>query len=310
MERALSVIERLKGPVVPINICFTSEGELNYPVMRKYVNWLCEQRVPVLLLTYGSSEFDWISDEDLWRLTAELAEAVAGRSLFITATRFWAPEVCRQFLKHADQVGADAVKIQINPMAGQAERELFLGYHHRILDAASIPLLLWCNNAGRPPVAVDVVAELAHHPQIVGVKNDDDQFYYYYDLIRATRDQHFAVISGGQMRNFVLGYQIGSPAYLCTIAPFRPDIALEFYQLLVRRRFDDAWAMVFRYEEPWLKLASEMGWLRSIKSALHLHGLFPNNHPYPLRSPHAGGELEKIRQCLEEVFGPIAKVDP
>ncbi len=305
MSRAVTVFERLKGPVVPLNLCFTADGEIDYPVMRKYVNWLCEQKAPVLLLTYGSSEFDWISDEDLWRLTAELAEAVAGRSLFISATKFWTPAVCRKFLKHADQVGADAVKIQINPM--QAEREAFLNYHHRVLDAAQIPLLLWCNNAGKPPVTVDVVAELARHPQIVGVKNDDDQFYYYYDLIRATQGQHFAVISGGQMRNFVFGYQIGSPAYLCTVAPFRPDVANEFYQILVQRRFDDAWAMVFRYEEPWLKLASEMGWLRSIKSAIHLHGLFPNNSVFPVRQPHTHAELEKIRQCLETAFGGIRK---
>jgi len=306
MERAFNVLERLKGPVVPINICFTGEGRIDYPVMRRYVNWLCEQKVPVLLLTFGSSEFDWISDEDLWRLTAELAEAVAGRSLFISGTRFWEPETCRRFLKHADQVGADAVKIQINPMA---EPEVFPGYHHRILDASSIPLLLWCSGVGGTP-SVDVVLELARHPQIVGVKNDDDQFYYYYDLIRATRDQSFAVISGGQLRNFVLGYQIGSPAYLCTIAPFRPDVALQFYQLLLQRRFDEAWGMVFRYEDSWRKLAGELDWLRSIKTALYLHGLFPNNYPYPLRRPHTDAEREKIRQCLEETFGSIKKVNP
>ena len=309
MERALSVFERLKGPVVPINICFTGDGEINYAAMRKYVNWLCEQEVPVLLLTYGSSEFAWISDEDVWRLTAEFAEEVAGRSLFIASTGFWTPKVCRRFLAHADQAGADAVKVQISPWAGVKEREVFIGYHDRIQDAAPIPLLLWCNSGGTGAVPVDVIAELARRPQIVGLKNDEDPFYYYYDLIRATRDEHFAVISGGQMRNFVLGYQLGSPAYLCTIAPFRPDIALQFYGLLVERRFDEAWQMVFRYEEPWLRLAGEMDWLRSIKTAINLHGLLPNNYPYPLRRPHNEAEQEKIRQCLEEVFGPIKKVD-
>jgi len=303
MERALSVFQRLKGPVVPINICFTPEGDVDYAAVRKYVNWLCEQHVPVLLLTYGSSEFAWISDEDLWRLTAELAEVIAGRSLFVASTGFWTPAVCRRFLQHADAVGADAVKVQINPAGGV--RQVFLDYHDRIQDAAPIPLLLWCNSGGTGAVPVDVVAELARRPQIVGVKNDEDPFYYYYDLIRATRDQHFAVISGGQMRNFVLGFQVGSPAYLCTIAPFRPDIALQFYELLVRKRFDDAWAMVFRYEEPWLKLAGEMDWLLSIKTALYLHGLYPNNLPFPLRPAHGEAERGKIRQCLHSVFGRI-----
>ena len=313
MAHYLQVVQRLKGPVVPLNICFTDDDEVDYPTMRKYVDWLCKQKVPVLMLTYGSSEYSWLSDDDVWRLTAELAEEVAGRSLFVTSTGFWPPKVCRKFLKHAEKSRADAVKVQINvfPMsnAGLDKGELFLSYYDQIQDSSAIPLVLWCNSMGQSPVPVDIIAELARRPQVVGVKNDDEQFYYYYDLIRATTDQNFAVISGGQMRNFVYGYQIGSAAYLCTVAPFRPDIALKFYNLLVARRFDEAWQMVFRYEEPWLKTADEMNWLRSIKSALNLYGLFPNNRLGGRGRPHTADEREKIRKCLERVFGPIEKVD-
>ena len=184
---------------------------------------------------------------------------------------------------------------------------MFVGYHDRIADAAVIPLLLWCNSGGAGPVPVDVVAELARRPQIVGVKNDEDPFYYFYDIIRATRDEDFAVISGGQMRNFAFGYQIGAAAYLCTIAPFRPDIALRFYGLLVEHRYDDAWQMVFRYEEPWLKLAVELGWLFSIKAAIHANGLFPDDYATPFQ-PRDEARREKVRQCIETVFGPIPKV--
>ena len=313
MAKKLSVTERLKGPVVPINMCFTETNEVDFPAMRKYVNWLCEQKVPVLLLTYGSSEYCWLSDDDIWRLTAELAEEIAGRSLFITSTGWWAPKVCRQFLKHAEKSGADAVKVQINMFiissAGPAKGEVFLSYHDQIQDAAAIPLVLWCNSGGTGAVPVDAVAELAKRPQIVGVKNDEDPFYYYYDLIRSTAGQDFAVISGGTMRNFVYGYQVGAAAYLCTVAPFRPDIALKFYNLLLARRFDEAWKMVFRYEDPWIKTAGEMNWLLSMKSALNLYGLFPSNRPGGMGRSHNADELEKIRQCLESVFGPIDKFD-
>jgi len=308
MERAARVLDRLKGPIVPLNICFTQRGEVNYVAMRRYAAWLCEQGAPVLMLTYGSSEFAWLSDEDVWRLTEELAEEVEGRSLFITSTRFWNVEVCRRFLKHADRVGADAVKVQLNPWAGPGRRDVFIGYHDRIADAAPIPLLLWCNSAGTGPVPVDVVAELAGRAQIVGVKNDEDPFYYFYDIIRATRDKDFAVISGGQMRNFAFGYQVGAAAYLCPIAPFRPDIALRFYGLLVERRYDEAWQMVFRYEETWLKVALELGWLFSIKTALHAHGLFPDDYAAPFQAPDEAAR-EKVRECIEAVFGPIRKAD-
>ena len=307
MAKELSVTKRLKGPVVPLNICFTDDDEVDFSAMRKYVNWLCEQKVPVLMLTYGSSEFSSLTEEEIWRLTAELAEEVSGRSVFIASTDWCWPGRCREFLKHAEESGVDAVKIQTHPGL-EMNRKVLLEYFDYILDAASIPLLLW-SPAMPTSFPVDVASELAKRPQIVGIKNDGDQFYDYYDLIRAAAGQDFAVISGGQMRNFVYGYQLGSAAYLCTVAPFRPDIALEFYNLLIARRFDDAWQMVFSYEELWLKTACELNWLLSIKSAMNLYGLFPNNR---LRCPnvsHTTEQREKVRQCLDSVFGPIEKVD-
>lgn len=309
MDRATQTYQRLKGPVVPINLCFTESGEVDFVAVCKYADWLCRQDAPVLLLTYGSSEFSWVSDESLYRLTADLAETIAGRSLFITSTLFWEPSTCCRFLKHADKVGADAVKVQMNPWGGQGDSTLFIGYHDRLMDAADIPMLLWCNSGGQGAAPIDAVAELAQRPKFIGVKNDEDPFYYYYDLIRATRDMNFAVMSGGQMRNIVYGYQLGSPAYLCTVAPFRPDIANQFYVLLEAQKFDEAWAMVFRYEERWLSLAVGMDWLLAIKSALYLHGLYPNNLPYPLRPGYDGENLERVRRSLEDVFGEIRKAD-
>lgn len=307
--RKKTVYQRLKGPVVPLNICFADDGGVDFAAMRKYVDWLCEQQTPVLLLTYGSSEFAWLSDEDLWRLTEELAQQVRGRSLFITSTGFWPPSVTRRFLQHADKVGADAVKVQVNPwaMSGPPDDKsrILLHYHAAIRDAAPIPLCLWCNSMGQAPVPVDTIAELAHWPDIVGLKNDDDPFYYYYDLIRATRDCDFAVVSGGQMRNFIFGFQLGSTAYLCTVAPFRPDIANRFHQALLDGRIDDAWEMVYQYEERWLQGALKLDWLQTIKTAIQLHGLLPRNALGGNRPGQDAGQRAQVRQLLEQVFGSL-----
>ena len=139
------------------------------------------------------------------------------------------------------------------------------------------------------------------------MKNDGDPFYEFYDRIRKTRENQFGLISGGQMRNFAYGYQLGAVAYLCTIAPFRPDIANQFYNLLVQKRYDDAWQMVFRYEEQWLRVAIEVDWLGAIKSALLLHGLYPNNRPSPPMPEGTPESVEKVRQVLERTFGTIIR---
>ena len=310
MDRYAQAYQRLTGPVVPVNLCFTESGEVHFDAVNKYVDWLAAlDDPPIIMLTYGSSEFAWVDEKSLYRLTAEIAQTIAGRAFFITSTLYWnLADVCR-FLKHADQSGADAVKVQMNPWSGQSDAKLLIGYHDRLMDAADVPMLLWCNSGGQGAAPVSAVAELAVRPKFIGLKNDEDPFYYYYDLIRATRDCNFAVISGGQMRNIVYGHQLGSPAYLCPVAPFLPDNARCFFNLLVDHKYEQAWQHVYKYEEPWLQFAISTDWLLCIKSALYLYGLYPNNLPYPIRPGHDGEDLEKIRACLEDVFGKIQPVN-
>ena len=100
---------------MPLNICFDDHGSVDFGAVRSYVDWLCENGAPVLLLTYGSSEYAYLSDDDVWRLTEEIAEANAGRALFVAATGWWNVPRCRDYLRHADAAGADAVKVQVHP---------------------------------------------------------------------------------------------------------------------------------------------------------------------------------------------------
>ncbi len=314
MDRGARVVERLKGPVATLPVCFTEDGEVHFSAMKKYVDWLCDQGVSTVLLTYGYSQFAWLSDDDIWRLTADLAGVIAGRCVFIASTGWWPPKQCREFLKHADGAGVDTVKVQINPwliMPGGTDEKgaFFRKYHDTIQDAATIPLTLWCNYFGTPAVPVDVIAEMAKDPQIIACKNDDHPFYYYYDLIRATRDEDFAVISGGQMRNFVFGYQVGSPAYLSAVVDFRPENALEFYDLLVAGRIDDAWQWVYRYEEPCFKLWMPLKSHRWIHAVMEMHGLYPNRLPGAFDSPLTDEECARVRREMEEVYGPIKKIE-
>lgn len=45
MNRAVQVVQRLRGPVVPINVCFNADGTVNYAAVGAYVDWLCEELV-------------------------------------------------------------------------------------------------------------------------------------------------------------------------------------------------------------------------------------------------------------------------
>ena len=311
MDRYAQVVNELEGQsVVALATCWTADGEIDFEAMKKYVNWLCERRVPAITTTYGFSQMWWMSDDDVWRLTAELAEAIAGRCIFISSTLYWPPKVARRFLKHAEQVGADAVKVQINhwPIVSSSppqKAKLLRDYLHAVKDAADIPLLLWANFFGSGAVNVETIAELAGDRQIVGMKNDEDPFYYYYDLLRATADEDFVVMSGGQMRNWVYGCGVGKPAYLSGMGAFRPDLDRALHELLAADDLRAAWEYTKKWEEPLFKLMAGRNPQRTIHSLLHLHGLYPSNLPGPLEQPDTPEQCEELRLGMERALGPI-----
>ena len=300
MSRADSVLKRTRGPVVPLNICFNDDATVDFGAVRGYVDWLCENGAPVLLLTYGSSEYAYLSDDEVWRLTAEIADVNAGRALFVAATGWWKVTTCRDYLEHADHVGADAVKIQLHPTFPN-DRDAYLRYFDRIGTASDIPLWLL-----DPPVSLAV--EMAERDNVIGAKIHDTSDYH--TLTRETRDLSFAAVCAGQMRNMVFGYMLGSPAYLCPIAPFAPQTAFDFFDELEAGRYDDALAMVFRWEEPWMKTALKIGWLHAIKEAIRQRGHYPNANPCPPQPATTQKQSEKVASAMKAVFGLLPTPPP
>ena len=89
MDKAAAALARMKGPVVPLNLCFDESGALDHQAVAAYVDWLSAQGAPILMLTYGSSEFACLDDEDIWAVTETVGQACAGRAFCIGGTGFW-----------------------------------------------------------------------------------------------------------------------------------------------------------------------------------------------------------------------------
>ena len=61
-------------------------------------------------------------------------------------------------------------------------------------------------------------------------------------------------------------------------------------------------------QDRWLAAASQVGWLRGIKTALYLYGLLPSDRVGGTWAEGTSNEREAVGRILTEVFGPIEKV--
>ncbi|SVE57387.1 uncharacterized protein METZ01_LOCUS510241, partial [marine metagenome] len=49
MSRASNAHARMKGPVVPLNVCFNADGTVNYAAVSNYVSWLAEKKTAIVM---------------------------------------------------------------------------------------------------------------------------------------------------------------------------------------------------------------------------------------------------------------------
>jgi len=299
-----NLVHDVCGPVVPLNIPFKGNEEVDYETLGNYVDWLAGEGVPILILTFGSSEMGSLTDREVYEITKVAAEANKGRAHFVGATRCWPIEESVKYIEFAAKYGATAVKIQPNFFSGLvATSDTNIEYFRTIGERARFPLWAYTllQNGSNSLSAHDVKRLAEEAPWVIALKNDGEAMYMYYDYVRAA-GARLQIVSGGQMKTLLLGWQLGARAYLCPITPFYPKAGLKFVDCLKKGDIQEAYGVIKRWEDPVIGLANRYDWLALIKSLLQIAGLFPSRK---VRLPgHTASEeqFRDIRQAYERII--------
>ena len=283
------VLDRLKGPMASITIPYNKDFSVDHGSLRSWVDFMCENKVPILLLTYGDSELYNLTEQEVEAVTRTVAEQNRGRALFLGGTPHGWTRQLVDFINRVEDCGVDAMNVH---HYGKDEDEIHRALS-QIADGTRLPLLAYEHN-----FSLDLVRKVAKIPRMVGMKCHAE-LYGYYDFIRETRKDAFAVVSAGQMKHFFFGYPMGSPAYLCALTPFAPEVGVRFYDTMVKGSMEEARQMVFDYEEPLLKVTLALGYPQCYKSALYLQGLYKTQLVRPPKTSNTPEDLAPLREFLE-----------
>jgi len=287
---ANDVRDRLKGPMASITIAYNADFSIDHGSLRGWVDFMCDSKVPVLFLTYGDSELYNLSEREIEAVIRTVAGQASGRSLVIAGTPHGWSGATTDFINRLEDSGADAVNVHLY---NKNEEEIYRGLS-QISERTNLPLLAY-----ESKFSLDLVKRIAQLPSLVGMKCHAE-LYRYYDFIRATQDENFSVLSAGQMKHFLFGYLIGSPAYLCPLTPFAPQLGLEFYEALKQGDINTARRVIFDYEEPLLKVTIPLGYPQAYKSALYLTGHYKTNLIRPPKKSNSPAEIKPLREFLAQ----------
>jgi len=286
---AQTVFERLKGPMASITMAYNKDYSIDHGCLRGWVDYMCDQKVPVLFMTYGDSELYNLSEQEIEAVIRTVTTQASGRTLVCGGTpRGWTGQLVK-FINRLEDSGVDAVSVH---NYSQDEEEVYRALA-QVAEQTRLPLLAY-----ESKWSVGLVKRIAQLPQFVGMKCHAE-LYRYYDLIRATRNDNFGVLSAGQMKHFLFGNLIGSPAYLCPLTPFAPQVGAQFYAAMQQGDMAAARQVIYDYEEPLLKVTIPLGYPHAYKSALYLTGHYNTNVVRPPKLTNTMEQIKPLREFLE-----------
>lgn len=291
-ERCQSVLRRLKGPMASITMPYNKDYSIDHGSLRAWVDFMCENKAPILFMTHGDSELGLLSEQEMEAVIRTVARQAGGRALVLGGTGVWWTNRTIDFINRVEDSGVDAMNVHLGSLV-RNEDDIFDNLAE-IDRRTELPLLI-----SDTKYSTELMTRIAQIPKLIGDKCHEE-LYGYHALIRATRQYDFSILSAGQMKHFLFGYLIGSTAYLCPITPFAPQIGVEFYAALERNDFLRAREMTFEYEDGLLAITGPLGYPHCYKSLLYLTGIYKNNLMRPPRKSNAIEQLGPLKEFIHK----------
>ncbi len=217
--------DRIKGSLTALITPF-KDGKVDEAAFRKLVNWQIAEGTQGLVPCGTTGESPTLSHEEHNRVVELCVEETRGRVPVIAGTGSNSTDEAIALTKHAKEVGCDAV-LSVTGYYNKPTQEGQYRHFMAVADAVDIPILLY-NIPARAVVeiAVDTMARLSKHKNIIGVKDATA------NLMRPSRERlacglDWLMISGED--GTALGYNAhGGKGCISVTANIAPRLCAEF----------------------------------------------------------------------------------
>jgi 4-hydroxy-tetrahydrodipicolinate synthase len=203
-------------------------SDLDLEGLRKNVAWLVEQGVHGIVPCGSTGESATMSHKEHEKVVEETVDVVNGKIPVLAGTGSNNTEEAVLLTKAAKNIGADGVLV-ISPYYNKPNKSGLKKHYTKIADL-DIPVVMY-NVPGRTGqnLEVDLVSALAKHPNIVGIKEASGNLFQMWQIIEATRDEDFRVISGDDNMTLPL-LQLGGVGVISVAANVEPKLMVEMYE--------------------------------------------------------------------------------
>src|SRR6478735_7831364 len=233
---------RIQGPVNSIYTTFTRDGDLDWPGIRAMIEAGIAGGSVISLLTFGDSQLDFLSDQEVAELTRVIVEQTAGRALTVAATKRWSQRQTLEFARYCTEIGVDLLMMLPSDHAFSSAGKI----EWYKAAAREIPVML----VGFP--TFDILDGVRDEPRICAFKEDGTLDYSLGMMIRYQRQ--WAFVTGGMYRRHLAQWPYGCQAFFSWASTIAPAIAQRYWTAVQANDLTTAAEVVVTIEAPYFKL--------------------------------------------------------
>ncbi|MEP6621155.1 MAG: dihydrodipicolinate synthase family protein [bacterium] len=295
----------LKGILAPAVTPFGSAGELDLDAFASNVEAHLAAGVCGIVVTGSTGEAALLDEGERSALIERARKTVpSDRTLLIgTGAESTRATIARTIA--AARLGADGVLVVAPHYYGDAMTpEALLAHYTRIADESPIPVLLYTiPKYMHFAISPEVVAQLAQHQNIIGMKDSSGDAALFARYLESQSDA-FRVLTGSGVL-FGEALRMGAYGGILAVSLFAPELSFDVWNARARSDADTAERVQAVLTPLAAKIVGAMG-VAGVKAALDrvgLHGGAPRPPLRPLAAP-AGALLDELLRAAE--LAPVA----
>lgn len=270
------------------------DGKVNLPSFGRLIDRQIAGGTDAIIVCGTTGEAATMTTAERQEAIAFCVERAAGRVPVIAGTGANDTRAARENSLAAERLGVDGLLV-VTPYYNKATQQGLLRHFKTVADAVNIPIILY-NVPSRTGVNIlpETYAELAHHPNIAGVKEASGNF----GQIQKTRNlcpTNFSIWSGNDDETAAI-CMLGGVGVISVVANVLPAQMHELTSLCLANDYAAAGRLQLKLKPLCDALFCEVNPI-PVKTALNLMGLDAGELRLPL-CPPTDASVEKLKLAL------------
>lgn len=287
-------LRTFSGSLVALATPFGPDGQVDYKQLEALVEFQLEHHTDGIVALGTTAETPTLSQEEKDKIAQAVIGKVAGRIPVIVGAGSNDTLHAAALARRYEAMGADGLLV-VTPYYNKANKSGMLAHFRTIADGVNIPILLY-NVPSRTgcSIPLDVLEELSHHKNIVGIKEASGDIAYVTAAARLL-NQDFCMLSGNDDEVLPL-LALGGSGVISVLANIAPDQTHELVSSYQSGDIAHARDVQLKYLELIHALFAETS-PAPLKEAMNLLGMKVGSCRLPL-----GPVSESTRQRLEKAL--------